>query len=100
MDFPSLQDFNKENNETKRKHLDILMISGDTNEFDSNLLSWKLIELTPTLMKIEIVFERPLEVSQGERPDQIIVQVELSKYQDSNGLSLPCNVLRVKDIPP
>ena len=56
LDFPSLEDFNEENSDSDNKLLDVTMISGNDYDFDDNLLSWKLVELTSTLMKIRLEF--------------------------------------------
>ena len=56
LDFPNLEDFNEENSDSDNKLLNVSMISGNDYDFDDNLLSWKLVELTPTLMKIKIEF--------------------------------------------
>ena len=51
------------------------------------------------LIGIELEFEFPLEVSQGDSPDTLVVQMELSEYLDQDGLSLPKRVVRSKSIP-
>ena len=73
MDFPDLDEFNEENKMKNNKLLDIMMLSGDKEEFDGNLLSWKLVSISPTLMEVDLEFYKPLEVSQGDIADKIVV---------------------------
>ena len=42
---------------------DLVMLKGDTNEPDDNLVGWKLVSATPTKLEINLEFNQPLEVS-------------------------------------
>ena len=75
------------------------MIKDDEESIDENLKSWKIVSVSPTLIEIDLVFEKPLQVSQGDGYDKFIIQVGLSQYPDENQARLPESVNRVKDIP-
>ena len=76
MQFPSTSDFVKQNSEFKL--LDVMMLSGsEDGKIDTNLVSWVISSVEQTYLVIELEFERPLEVSQGEKPDQIVIQAGL-----------------------
>ena len=75
------------------------MLSGDEEAVDENLISWSISEVTSKLIKLNLEFQKPLEVSQGDSPDTLVIQVELSQFQDKNGQKLPESVVRTKSIP-
>ena len=47
------------------KILDLIMIEGETNQPDDNLISWKLVSVSSTKLEIELEYRMPIEVSQG-----------------------------------
>ena len=78
MNFPNLNKFNELNKrrnlvEIHNELLNVKMISGDNENFDANLKSWQLIEISSKLMKIQLEMYKPLIVSQGDMPDKIVV---------------------------
>ena len=78
MNFPNLNEFNELNKrrnlvEIHNELLNVKMISGDNDNFDANLISWQLIEISSKLMKIQLYMNKPLIVSQGDMPDKIVV---------------------------
>ena len=78
MNFPNLNKFNELNKrrnlvEIHNELLNVKMISGDNKNFDANLKSWQLIEISSKLMKIQLEMYKPLIVSQGDMPDKIVV---------------------------
>ena len=75
------------------------MIKGDEDVKDDNLRSWKIISVSPTLIEIDLEFENPVQVSQGDNNDRLITQVALSRYPDENQNRLPASINRIKDIP-
>ena len=75
------------------------MISGETERVDPNLLSWIITKVTSKKIEIDLVFDKPLEVSQGDYPDKLAVQASLSQFADKNGKSLEPRLIRTKDIP-
>ena len=48
---------------TNKKVLSVLMISGDTEEVDDNLIDWKLVSVGPTKLEIDLEFREPIQVS-------------------------------------
>ena len=53
------------------------MIKGDTGIPDDNLISWKLVSATSTSLEIELEFRAPIEVSQGDVLDKLLIQIEM-----------------------
>ena len=47
------------------KILDLIMIEGETNQPNDNLISWKLVSVSSTKLEIELEYRMPIEVSQG-----------------------------------
>lgn len=76
------------------------MLSGESESIDENLQSWQVVSISPTLIKVELEFKDPLQVSQGDTPDQVVIQAQLSQYPAENKLRLPASVVRSKDITP
>ena len=62
-----------ESSSDEKSFVEILEIDGDTELIGNNLLSWSVISVSSTKMKIGIDFERPLFVSNGYSPDFITV---------------------------
>ena len=64
-----------------------LTIFGVSEEnFDSPLIkSWSILSLTSTSLEIKVEFSDPIEVSQGSKPDILVVLIELSTFIDVNG---------------
>ena len=58
---------------TTNKILDLMMIEGDTNNVDENLIGWKLVSATPSKLEIFLEFDEPIEVSQGSLPDKLLI---------------------------
>lgn len=46
-----------------------MVISGDTEELDSNLQGWEIVSVDSKLIEIDITFAKPLQVSQGDVRD-------------------------------
>ena len=100
MEFPDTAKFIEENKKSGNKLLDLMMLSGDNEAIDPNLLSWVIVSVTSTTITVDLEFLTPLTVSQGDVPDKLIVQAGLQKYPDHNKIRLPPSVVRTKGIPP
>ena len=53
--------------------IDIVMFKGEEEELDQNLGSWEIVSVSDTLIEIDLHFEEPLQVSQGDQYEQLIV---------------------------
>ena len=82
MNFPETTDFVTLNTAESNLFLNITMLSGNSQEIDDNLVSWTVSSVSKRLIRLELEFESPLEVSQGDNPDILVVQAELSQYKD------------------
>ena len=65
-----------------------------------NLKSWNVSVANSTLIIIELEFDDSLYVSQGDQPDELLVQIKLQNFPDTLGQYLPDNILQIVDIPP
>ena len=77
MEFPGTDSFINANDNSNKEHLDLLMLSGDAEKVDENLVSWKIKDVTSTSITVDLEFKDPLAVSQGDVPDILIVQAGL-----------------------
>ena len=50
-------------------------------------------------MELKLEFNQPIEVSQGDQPDFIVVQASLSEFPDENGNYLPDSFLKKMELP-
>ena len=50
-------------------------------------------------MVIDLEFNRPLLVSQGDKPDQLVIEMDFSRFKDMNGVGLPENDFLMKNMP-
>ena len=73
MDFPGTAEFIEQNDESELSLLSVSMISGDNESVDQNLSSWTITEVTSEKIEIELQFDSPLAVSQGDTPDKIAI---------------------------
>ena len=86
---------------TKKDYLQLVMLrseSGDTQR--GNLTNWTVSEASSKEIKIVLVFDQPLHVSQGEEPDQLLVVLNLDSFPDIYGRHLSPGLLKIKAIPP
>ena len=82
MSFPETVDFVTLNTANLKHFLNVTMLSGDSLETDENLVSWNVTSVERRLIRLDLEFESPLEVSQGDNPDILVVQAQLSQYPD------------------
>ena len=82
------------------KLIEIIMINGDTEEIDENLVSWFVTSASATNIDIRTEYEKPLFVSTGYEPDFLILQINLSEYTDYRGYRLPPSVMKKVLLPP
>ena len=97
MNFPDTDTFIKLNSDGRL--LNVFMLSGDNETLEENLKSWSILSVSPNRISVSLDFESPLQVSQGEEPDKLIIEAKLSQYQDVHEQRLPFSVIRSKDIP-
>ena len=50
-------------------------------------------------MTVKLVFSRPLDVSQGDKLDKLVVKVAMSQFEDENGNRLDNLLVLESDIP-
>ena len=73
MDFPSTREFVLDNEKSNNKLLNVMMLSGEDEAIDPNLLSWTFNTVSSQQIEIKLEFERPLEISQGDEPEKLVV---------------------------
>ena len=60
---------------------------------------WELISLTGEGFDLKMNFTDPLRVSAGEEPDLLLIQLNLSDFEDAEGNKLPESVVKYAPIP-
>ena len=75
------------------------MISGETEEVDDNLIGWQIVSISSTNIDIDLEFEEPLEVSQADNPDKLLVKFNFEELIDENRNSLPTGIIKLIDLP-
>ena len=74
MQFPDdIADLINERDTFPKKLLEVIMINGDTEEIDQNLISWSVISASSTNIDIRTEYENPLYVSSGYSADYLIL---------------------------
>ena len=64
------------------------------------LEDWELIDFDQDGMVLKLKFRDPLDVSQRDRPDLLLLQLDLSEYKDYDDLNLPPSLVKYVEIPP
>ena len=59
----------------KNAPLGVMMIGFDDKKEDANLVDWFVNDVTATRIEINLVFSDPIEVSQGDGLDYLIVSI-------------------------
>ena len=75
------------------------MLSYETEEPTNNLEAWEVTSASATEININLSFKKPLEVSQGDKPDILLVQLDLSHFPDENDRHLPKGLLKEANLP-
>ena len=69
----------------------------DEEEFEKGepiMDGWELISINPDGIDIKFNFTNPIYISQGDEPDLILIDMNLSGYKDENGESMPASILK------
>ena len=60
---------------------------------------WELISLSSDGFELAVNFTDPLRISAGEEPDLLLIQLNLSDFEDAEGNKLPESVVKYAPIP-
>ena len=60
---------------------------------------WVLVSLTAEGFDLIMNFTDPLRVSAGDKPDLLLIQLNLSDFEDADGNKLPESVVKYAPIP-
>ena len=60
---------------------------------------WTLVSLTADGFDLDLNFTDPLRVSSGDEPDLLLIQLNLSDFEDSEGNKMPESVVKYALIP-
>jgi len=55
---------------------------------------WELLYIGSDGFEIQLNFTSPLEISSGEEPDLLLIQLDLRNFEDENGNKLPESVVK------
>ena len=92
MNFPSSEDFKSLNEDGDL--IDLKVLHGDSKLESDNLRSWEIITVSKDQIEIKLDFFAPLQVSQGEEPDILMLQLQLSDFPDEKNGVLPPQVFK------
>ena len=67
----------------------------------SELLSgWVIIGVDETMMRIKLTFKDPVEISKGDYPDMLLIQLEIKELKSiQDGINLPESIVKLVEIP-
>ena len=77
-----------------------MMLDADTEAPSENFRGWKVDTATQDRIEISLDFVKPIDVSQGDFPDKLLVMVKLSEFWDNNGMRLDPVIVTMNDLPP
>ena len=60
---------------------------------------WELLSLSANGFELTVNFTDPLRISAGEEPDLLLIQLNLSDFEDAEGNQLPESVVKYALIP-
>ena len=60
---------------------------------------WELISLSADGFDLSVNFTDPLRISAGDEPDLLLIQLNLSDFEDADGNKLPESVVKYAPIP-
>ena len=55
---------------------------------------WELVYIGPDGFELKLNFTNPLMVSTDDEPDLLLVQLDMSSFEDENGNKLPESVVK------
>ena len=61
--------------------------------------SWTIESYSGQRIDLQLIFEKPLEVSQNIDPDKLLIHLRMSEWEASDGDTLPIYVPKEKAIP-
>ena len=76
-----------------------MVIDQDEETVDLNFKSWSVKSVSSRKIQVDLEFEEPLEVSQGDYADLLVVQANFKEFKDENGNHLPESLVKKKDLP-
>ena len=82
-----------------QERLEISMLSYEQSQISPNLHHWRVTSISPVKLSLRLTFENPLEVSQGDEPDNLLVRFKRGKFTDLDGLSLPPDLTKMANLP-
>ena len=74
----------------------LLATETETESTDENLTGWTISSLDKESIVIDLELTRPLLVSQGDKPDQLLIKLNFSIFKDIYGESLPETILKIE----
>ena len=60
---------------------------------------WELLSLGPEGFEIRLNFTNPIMISSGDDPDLLLIQMDLSDFEDENGQKFPSSLVKYSQIP-
>ena len=73
-------------------------VTGKSGAEDGEMFvfDWALTEVTNFAIAIELTFENPIMISQGEEPDSVDLAIDLSEFKAKNGYRMSPMVMNIQ----
>ena len=84
----------------KVRYLEMEMLTEEIETDRGSLISWNVTSVEPTLIKVDLKFDKPLYISQGKKPDILLTTLKFDSITDIHGEGFPETLLKMKNIPP
>ena len=60
---------------------------------------WEILSIGPEGFEISLDFTNPIQISSGDEPDLLLIQMDLSDFEDENGQKFPSSLVKYSQIP-
>ena len=99
-DFDAILNDRNFTDPNKQKYIDVRMLSTKGETDQGNLESWNVTSVEQNWIKIDLKFDKPQLVAQGENEDILVVTLQFNNITDIYRQQLPDCVIKMKNIPP
>ena len=71
----------------------------DEKQFEPIMNGWEILSFDSSTIDIELNFTNPLYVSSGDKPDLLLIQIDLGEYKSKRGVNMPESIVKYTEIP-
>ena len=75
-------------------------VEGEDDELSDPIMDgWELLSIGPEGFEIKMNFTSPVAISSGDEPDLLLIQLDLSSFEDASGQKFPESLVKYSPIP-